>query len=80
MTPGGSNYDGTADSRSLDYGIVPEYAEFRASPRKKIPARNSVKRGVASNTTVHELLECPICMNVMYPPIHQVKSHGIKFL
>lgn len=23
-------------------------------------------------TSVHELLECPVCTNCMYPPIHQV--------
>lgn len=23
-------------------------------------------------TSVHELLECPVCTNSMYPPIHQV--------
>ncbi|RWV76856.1 hypothetical protein GW17_00062418, partial [Ensete ventricosum] len=23
-------------------------------------------------TRVHELLECPVCTNSMYPPIHQV--------
>ena len=25
-------------------------------------------------TSVHELLECPVCTNSMYPPIHQVCS------
>jgi E3 ubiquitin-protein ligase SIAH1 len=23
-------------------------------------------------TSVHDLLECPVCTNSMYPPIHQV--------
>ncbi|CAA2987359.1 E3 ubiquitin- ligase SINAT2-like [Olea europaea subsp. europaea] len=27
---------------------------------------------VLSKTIVRELLECPICMNIMYPPIHQL--------
>lgn len=26
------------------------------------------------STSVHELLECPVCTNSMYPPIHQVSS------
>ena len=26
----------------------------------------------APATSVHELLECPVCTNSMYPPIHQV--------
>ncbi|CAA2987715.1 E3 ubiquitin- ligase SINAT2-like [Olea europaea subsp. europaea] len=29
---------------------------------------------VLSKTIVHELLECPICMNIMYPPIHQCSN------
>ncbi|CAL9195877.1 unnamed protein product [Musa hybrid cultivar] len=24
-------------------------------------------------TRVHQLLECPVCTNSMYPPIHQVR-------
>ncbi|THG10074.1 hypothetical protein TEA_028145 [Camellia sinensis var. sinensis] len=27
--------------------------------------------GIAPATSVHELLECPVCTNSMYPPIHQ---------
>lgn len=30
------------------------------------------KSGVGSSNSVHELLECPVCANSMYPPIHQV--------
>jgi E3 ubiquitin-protein ligase SIAH1 len=29
---------------------------------------------VAHTGSVHELLECPICTNSMYPPIHQVPN------
>jgi E3 ubiquitin-protein ligase SIAH1 len=28
--------------------------------------------GITPATSVHELLECPVCTNSMYPPIHQV--------
>lgn len=28
--------------------------------------------GLASNRGVHALLKCPVCLNVMCPPIHQV--------
>ena len=36
---------------------------------------NSVgPNGIAPATSVHELLECPVCTNSMYPPIHQVCS------
>jgi E3 ubiquitin-protein ligase SIAH1 len=27
---------------------------------------------VAPGRSVHELLECPVCINSMYPPIYQV--------
>lgn len=30
--------------------------------------------GTPTSTSVHELLECPVCTNSMYPPIHQVCS------
>ena len=30
-------------------------------------------------TSVHELLECPVCTNSMYPPIHQVGCHFLIF-
>lgn len=29
-------------------------------------------QGIGPATSVHELLECPVCTNSMYPPIHQV--------
>lgn len=28
--------------------------------------------GMPPATSVHELLECPVCTGSMYPPIHQV--------
>lgn len=28
-------------------------------------------------SSVHELLECPVCTNSMYPPIHQVCSMSL---
>jgi E3 ubiquitin-protein ligase SIAH1 len=29
---------------------------------------------ITPSTSVHELLECPVCTNSMYPPIHQVRT------
>ncbi|KAM0825785.1 hypothetical protein ACQ4PT_069322 [Festuca glaucescens] len=29
---------------------------------------------VAPGSSVHELLECPVCTNSMYPPIHQCQN------
>uniref|UniRef100_A0A0V0IHT6 Putative ovule protein n=1 Tax=Solanum chacoense TaxID=4108 RepID=A0A0V0IHT6_SOLCH len=76
MAPGGSNYQDIGDSRSAyaDYGIAPESAEFKNSPFRKAAAVVGGKNGAGSNSAVHELLECPVCMNPMYPPIHQVDS------
>lgn len=36
------------------------------------PAQNAVKPTMAVSSSVRELLECPVCLNAMYPPIHQV--------
>lgn len=36
------------------------------------PSQNAVKPNVAVSSSVRELLECPVCLNAMYPPIHQV--------
>lgn len=33
---------------------------------------NASKPNVAISTNVRELLECPVCLNAMYPPISQV--------
>ncbi|XBH64760.1 hypothetical protein VPH35_118458 [Triticum aestivum] len=33
---------------------------------------HSRKRNVIVSTNVRELLECPVCLVHMYPPIHQV--------
>eukprot|EP00249_Psilotum_nudum_P025685 c30466_g1_i1 orf=1-270(-) len=32
---------------------------------------NLRKSGLTTSSSVHELLECPVCTNSMYPPIHQ---------
>ncbi|KAL3649310.1 E3 ubiquitin-protein ligase sinat2 [Castilleja foliolosa] len=47
-------------------GVAAEIVEFRRSSKLNVS-----KHGSSSNTAVHELLECPVCINVMYPPIHQ---------
>lgn len=38
------------------------------------PHNNPIPSGIHPTTSVHELLECPVCTNSMYPPIHQVCS------
>lgn len=31
-----------------------------------------LKPNATVSSSVRELLECPVCLNAMYPPIHQV--------
>lgn len=38
------------------------------------PAHIARKPTLAVSSSVRELLECPVCLNAMYPPIHQVIS------
>lgn len=39
--------------------------QFPSKPNGLVPS-------AIGPTSVHELLECPVCTNSMYPPIHQV--------
>lgn len=34
--------------------------------------QNALKPNATVSSSVRELLECPVCLNAMYPPIHQV--------
>jgi E3 ubiquitin-protein ligase SIAH1 len=38
---------------------------------------HSPKSNVVVSKSVQELLECPVCLSAMYPPIHQVHIHII---
>jgi len=42
--------------------------------------QHSPKSNVAVASNVRELLECPVCLNAMYPPIHQVYLFNIPSL
>lgn len=76
MAPGGSAYKIGTESRVLaDCGIAPENGEFRSSPHRKVGVVSGGKVGTPSKSAVQDLLECPVCLNLMYPPIHQVGSH-----
>ena len=51
------------------------HPEFSSSkPRSNVANNTSIAgpNAIAPATSVHELLECPVCTNSMYPPIHQV--------
>ncbi|KAF7836176.1 E3 ubiquitin-protein ligase SINAT5 [Senna tora] len=36
------------------------------------PTQTALKSNMTVTSSVRELLECPVCLNAMYPPIHQV--------
>ncbi|KAK7845974.1 e3 ubiquitin-protein ligase sinat5 [Quercus suber] len=38
------------------------------------PAAISLKPNLTVSSSVRELLECPVCLNAMYPPIHQCSN------
>ena len=47
----------------------PQNPQFSSSKTHNV---NVVPATIHPTTSVHELLECPVCTNSMYPPIHQV--------
>lgn len=36
------------------------------------PSQIALKSNQLDTSSVRDLLECPVCLNAMYPPIHQV--------
>ncbi|CAN4080259.1 unnamed protein product [Withania somnifera] len=38
------------------------------------PTQHTSKPNVTVSSSVRELLECPVCLNAMYPPIHQCSN------
>lgn len=72
MAPGGSTFKEVLESYSTtsDYDVAVKSESTSAVTK----AASGLGRKVAVYSTngVHELLECPVCTNLMYPPIHQV--------
>ena len=56
-------YEGIIEGHSADNDVAHEIIEYR-----NISAFNGPKCGIISITAVHKLLECPVCVNVMFPP------------
>lgn len=52
-------------------GIEDEEIQLSHNQFSSAKPHNILFPGLAP-TSVHELLECPVCTNSMYPPIHQV--------
>ena len=62
-----SSSDVTDEDEIHHHQIQPQFASSK-------PRNNVVSSGIHPTTSVHDLLECPVCTNSMYPPIHQVCS------
>ncbi|KAM1397234.1 hypothetical protein ACFX2I_014839 [Malus domestica] len=45
--------------------------------RRFLAPAKSNNRALSPATTVHELLECPVCSKSMFPPIHQCPNGHI---
>lgn len=73
MASGSPYFD---DLRSKPEVIDPPQNEDMMDIRETVdhPIQNELKPNVAVSSSVRELLECPVCLNAMYPPIHQVWS------
>ncbi|KAF9680725.1 hypothetical protein SADUNF_Sadunf06G0151400 [Salix dunnii] len=72
MAPGGSAFKEVLESHSTvaDCDVANSKSENNITPTKGTVVLGG-KHGFYSNNGVHELLECPVCTNLMYPPIHQ---------
>ncbi|CAH8269001.1 unnamed protein product [Arabidopsis lyrata] len=74
MAPGGSALKEVMESNStgMDYEVKTAKVEVNNNNKPTKPGSAGIgKYGIHSNNGVYELLECPVCTNLMYPPIHQ---------
>ncbi|WCJ34040.1 Protein with RING/U-box and TRAF-like domains [Euphorbia peplus] len=69
MAPAGAACKEVLESHppAADYDIKPSKSETNTKAASVLGGR----QGIYSNNGVHELLDCPVCTNLMYPPIHQ---------
>ncbi|KAJ7971427.1 E3 ubiquitin-protein ligase [Quillaja saponaria] len=72
MAPGGSACKEVLEFR---LPISDDDIATKKSEATSITTKSSTgvggKHGIYSSNGVHELLECPVCTSMMYPPIHQ---------
>lgn len=72
MSSGNSYYD---DMRTKPEVIDPPENEDTLDIGENVndTSESATKPNLAITTNVRELLECPVCLNAMYPPISQVQ-------
>ena len=77
MSSGNSYYD---DLRMKPEVIDPSENEDTLDIGEHVndTSETASKPNVAVSTNVRELLECPVCLNAMYPPISQVQIFCFK--
>ena len=75
MAPGGGACKEVVESHPpvADYDIATTKSESNTTTMKSAVSFFG-KHGIHSKNGVYELLECPVCSNLMYAPIHQVSS------
>ncbi|MQL75692.1 hypothetical protein Taro_008055 [Colocasia esculenta] len=71
MSPVGGVCREVPEAHSVDYEVSTSSNDPENLQPSKPCFASCVKVGVPSTSSVHELLECPVCTNSMYPPIHQ---------
>ncbi|PKI73607.1 hypothetical protein CRG98_005981 [Punica granatum] len=73
MAPGSSTCKDVVDSRIafVDYDTTTSNAEWRSSSSGKSATSLRGNPRTPFKDDVHELLECSVCTNMMYPPIYQ---------
>lgn len=72
MALGSNIFTEIPEAQSVDSESSTTSNEYENIHPVKLLTSSSVKIGSTSTSGVHELLECPVCTNSMYPPIHQV--------
>lgn len=79
MAPGGGVCKDVIEShpKTLKYDVATTKTDKSVT---RIATGVSGKHGMQSTNGVHELLECPVCSTLMYPPIHQVCFYTVYHL
>ena len=72
MASGNSYFE---DMRIKSEVIDPPQSEYMMDVVENVndSAQNISKPNAIVTSSVRDLLECPVCLNAMYPPIHQVR-------
>uniref|UniRef100_A0A1D1XP84 RING-type E3 ubiquitin transferase n=2 Tax=Anthurium amnicola TaxID=1678845 RepID=A0A1D1XP84_9ARAE len=70
MAPGGSLCSEVPEADSAAYEVSTSSNDTEMFQLSNPSIVTGVKTGLSS-TSVHELLECPVCTNSMFPPIYQ---------